>query len=127
DVGPVRLADALGRLVPPLLRYPALEEVGRLDGVVVDADEDEVFGAHGSPRVTGVQIPHDATAILGLRGQRTAGGTRPARPIGAGWRPRCGAGPVRRRARRPGRPSTTGTGAPRPSRTGWRRRVPAPG
>ncbi len=43
---PALLAHELRRDVGVLLREPALEEVGRFDGVVVDADENEVFEAH---------------------------------------------------------------------------------
>jgi hypothetical protein len=37
-----------GRAVGELRRDPALEQVRRLDKVVVDADEDHVFDPHGT-------------------------------------------------------------------------------
>ena len=36
------------RVVGELRRHPALEQVRRLDEVVVDADEDHVFEPHGA-------------------------------------------------------------------------------
>jgi hypothetical protein len=51
-VGAVGLVDAPRRPVPPALGDPPLEEVGRLDGVVVDADQDQVLCAHGGESTT---------------------------------------------------------------------------
>jgi hypothetical protein len=52
-VGPVRCADHTGPAVAPPLGKVALEDVGRLDDVVVDADEDQIVDLHAAPIVTG--------------------------------------------------------------------------
>jgi hypothetical protein len=46
-VDAVLVADDLGHLVGPLRRDVVLPHVGRLDEVVVDADEDHVVHLHG--------------------------------------------------------------------------------
>ena len=46
-VDAVLVAHHLGRLVQPLLRHVVLVHVGRLDHVVVDADQDHVVEVHG--------------------------------------------------------------------------------
>ena len=48
-VGAVGVVDDLGGAVLPLGRHPALEHVGGLDDMVVDAHEDEIFGLHRAP------------------------------------------------------------------------------
>jgi hypothetical protein len=47
DVGAVLLAHHARRARLPLRREVLLEHAGRLDHVVVDADQDESFGLHG--------------------------------------------------------------------------------
>ena len=57
-VGAVVLVDDLGREIPVLGGEMALEQVGRLDHVVVDADDDHVLGAHRGPlRRLGLSVP----------------------------------------------------------------------
>ena len=54
DVGALVVADELGRPVLVLGLEVVDEEVGRLDDVVVDADQDEVVGIeHGFPSENG--------------------------------------------------------------------------
>jgi hypothetical protein len=48
-VGPVGLLDDLRGQVGEPRRQPPLEQVGRLDQVVVDAHQDQVVGVHASP------------------------------------------------------------------------------
>ena len=59
DVRAVVLVDDLGREVPVLGGKVALEQVGRLDDVVVDTDDDHVLGAHRVPlrRLAVVSVP----------------------------------------------------------------------
>ena len=50
DVGAVVLVDHAGHFVAVLRGHvDVVPHVGRLHNVVVDADEDEVFGSHGAP------------------------------------------------------------------------------
>jgi len=48
-VGAVVLAHRLGRELHPLVGEVALEQVGRLDDVVVDAHQDQVVCSHRNP------------------------------------------------------------------------------
>ncbi len=105
DVDAVVVVDDPRGAVLPLGRDPAVEHVGGLDDVVVDAHEDEIFGLHraASPsawrqgdHIPDVRVRHTAAGGPTLRpdARRRAPGTgrdRPRRP-----RP-CGAG-VRRQA-----------------------------
>jgi hypothetical protein len=57
--------DDLGREVPVLGRKVALEQIGRLDYVVVDTDDDHVLGPHGIQRTVeprGGRMARDSSA-----------------------------------------------------------------
>src|SRR5439155_13949386 len=71
----VLTVDEAGGVVPPAVGDVALEHVGRLDDVVVDADQDEILGAHGR-----ILTPFGAGLPLERRPGASASGLRLSSP-----------------------------------------------